>query len=232
MLAFVEFDDCAMKIIRPAGVLLAVLLLAACDKDPAPPKTPPAPAAPTVTQTPVPEPQPQPVAEPTKKPAAASTVKPFEPLVKSELKPLPEKAPAKPAPVAKAAEKVEVRAPQPPDKIQRLQVAKPQTAAQKKASDAVKQAKVAKPALNLHLPKEEVHKLEPEVSTFGVASPAPNREEAPALLPQMFAEKPEQQSPFEVGGRVITTDKNRDQDKDSSVLDTVDGAELQFKFRH
>ncbi len=228
MLASVEFDYCTMMTIRTVGLLFALLALGACDKDPTPPKTPPAPQAPTVTQAPAP------AAEPAEKPkpAAVKTAKPFEPLVKSELKPLPKVAESEPVEAPSEAPVTAVRTPTPPDKIQRLQVAKPQTAAQKKASDAVKQAKVAKPQLNLHLPKDAVQKLQPEVAAFGATEPAPSKVEMPALLPQMFAEKPGAQSPFEVGGRVITSDHVRDQDKDTGLLDTVDGAELQFKFRH
>jgi hypothetical protein len=232
MLASVEFDYRTMMTIRSVGLLLALLVLGACDKDPTPPKTPPAPQTPTVTQAPAPAATPSETAKPEPKPAPVKTAKPFEPLVKSELKPLPEKQASKPVSKPVEAPPVQVRAPQPPDKIQRLQVAKPQTPAQKKASDAVKQAKVAKPQLNLHLPKDAVQKLQPEVAAFGASEPAPSTTETPALLPQMFAEKPGGQSPFEVGGRVITNDRSRDQDKDAGLLDTVDGAELQFKFRH
>ncbi|WP_271197903.1 hypothetical protein [Pseudomonas turukhanskensis] len=232
MLASVEFDYCTMMTIRSVGLLLALLVVGACDKDPTPPKTPPAPQAPTVTQAPAPVATPSEPAKPEPKPAAVKTAKPFEPLVKSELKPLPEPPAAKPATTPAEKPAVQVRAPQPPDKIQRLQVAKPQTPAQKKASDAVKQAKIDKPKLNLHLPKDAVQKLQPEVAAFGASEPAPNKEETPALLPQMFAEKPGAQSPFEVGGRVITNEHSRDQNKDAGLLDTVDGAELQFKFRH
>lgn len=230
MLASVEFDYCTMMTIRTVGLLFALLALGACDKDPTPPKTPPAPQAPTVTQAPAPVAEPSAKSAP--KPTPATTVKPFEPLVKSELKPLPEPAQSKPVELPAPVPVTVVRTPTPPDKIQRLQVSKPQTAAQKKASDAVKQAKVAKPQLNLHLPKDAVQKLQPEVAAFGASEPAPSKVETPALLPQMFAEKPGGQSPFEVGGRVITSDRVRDQDKDAGLLDTVDGAELQFKFRH
>jgi hypothetical protein len=216
--------------IRISGLVLAMLFLGACDKDPSPPKTPPTPAAPAVAETPAPAPVEAPKAKPAAKPAPVQTVKPLQPLIESKLEPLPEKPVtpvAEPEPVKKV-----VRTPQPPDKIQRLQVKAPQTAAQKKASDAVKQVKVEKPKLDLHLPKDLVKKLEPAVATTPGAAPTVSTTTEPALLPQMFAEK-QGQSAFEMGGRVITTDKTRDQDKDSSgLLDSVDGAELQFKFRH
>ncbi|WP_457437678.1 hypothetical protein [Pseudomonas sp. TE3786] len=224
--------------IRSIALLFALLALGACDKDPTPAKTPPAPQAPTVTQPPAPAAEnpsgSNPAAQTSTKPAAEKTVKPFEPLVKRELMPLPVDKPAsQPAEAPEQAPAPEVRAPQPPDKIQRLQVAKPQTPAQKKASDAVKQAKVAKPKLDLHLPKDAVKKFEPEVAVFGASEPSPGTSEPPpALLPQLFGDKPGEQSSFELGGRVITNERSRDQDKDASYFDTVDGAELQFKFRH
>ncbi|PTQ66491.1 hypothetical protein [Pseudomonas sp. GV071] len=225
-----------MMLIRPLGLLLAMLLLGACDKDPTPPKTPPTPQPPAVTQAAEPVAAQTPAAKPSAKPASANTPKPFEPLVKSKLEPLPEAPEKKQASTAQKPAEVTaspVRTPQPPDKIQRLQVAKPQTEAQKKASDAVKQAKVEKPTLNLHLPKDAVKKLEPEVAAFGASEPTPSTTEPPpALLPQLFGDKTGEQSSFEMGGRVITSDHLRDQDKDAGLLDTVDGAELQFKFRH
>ncbi len=212
---------------KTSGLLIAIVFLGACDKDPTPPKTPPAPAAPAVAETPAPAAEP--VTKPAAKAAPTPTVKPLEPLIKSTLEPLPTKAP-----VVKDAEKpketpvVQARPPQPPDKIQRLQVNKPQTAKQQKASAAVKQAQVPKAKLDLHLPKDLVNKLEPEVASAPGTSRATSD---PAILPPMFGEKPGQ-SPFEVGGRVITNERSRDQEKDGGILDTVDGAELQFKFRH
>ncbi len=212
---------------RTSGLLCALLLVSACDKDPTPTKTPPTPAAPAVLETPAPAAQTTP--KPASQPASAKTIKPLEPLITTTLEPLPAKAPvAKEAEKPKAEPVVEVRPPQPPDKIQRLQVSKPQTVQQQKASAAVKKAEVPKAKLDLRLPKDLVNKLEPEVAASPGTSPTPSD---PALLPQMFAGKPGQ-SPFEVGGRVITSDRIRDQEKDGGILDTVDGAELQFKFRH
>lgn len=216
-----------MTSIRSIGLLLALVAISACDKDPTPPKAPPAPKAPAVSQS---EPAAE-VAKPAAKTAKQPTVKPLEPLIKSTLEPLPEK------PESAAADKqleppstpktVTVRAPQPPDKIQRLQVNKTQTPAQKKASAAVKKTEVPKAKLDLRLPKDLVKNLEPKVAVTPGASPAPSKTADPALLPQMFADKPGDLSPFEVGGRVITNERTRDQDENM-----FDGAELQFKFRH
>ncbi len=217
-----------MMSIRSLGLLLALLVISACDKDPTPPKAPPAPQVPAVSQ-------PEPTAQAAKPAAPAaskpSTVKPLEPLIESTLEPLPEKPAAATAdkqldaPVTP--KKVTVKPPQPPDKIQRLQTNKPQTAAQKKASAAVKKTEVPKAKLDLRLPKDLVKNLEPKVAVTPGASPAPSKTADPALLPQMFADKPGDVSPFEVGGRVITNERTRDQDEGM-----FDGAELQFKFRH
>ncbi len=217
-----------MMAIRFLGLSFAVLLLAACDKDPTPPKAPPAPQVPAVEQR-------EPAAEaPKSAPKVADTprIKPLEPLIESKPEPLPEKTASAPVTDKQLAEPsspktVTVRAPQPPDKIQRLQVSKPQTAAQQKASAAVKKAPVPKAKLDLRLPKELVKDLAPKVAVTPGASAAPSKPADPALLPQMFADKPSDVSPFEVGGRVITNERSRDQDEGY-----FDGAELQFKFRH
>ena len=227
-----------MTLFRLSGVFLAVLLISACDKEPPTPPKAPTPAPPSVSAPA----QPAPVAEPVKpEPAKAEAAAPVS---KPAAKPAPapktvtQKAPEPKVQAAKAASvapakaeepaKTVVRPPQPPDKIQRLQVNKPQTAEQRKASEAVKHHKLDKPKLDLHLPKDLVNKLEPQVA--GAASTTPAA--APTLLPPMFAEKPQQQSSFEMGGRLITNERSRDLEKDASYWDTVDGAELQFKFNH
>lgn len=214
-----------------------MLLISACDKEPPTPPKAPTPAPPSVS---VPA-QPDPLAEPVKPQAAKAEV--AAPVSKPAAKPAPapkavvQKQPEPKVPEApKAASvtdakaedegKTVIRPPQPPDKIQRLQVNKPQTAEQRKASEAVKKHKLEKPKLDLHLPRDVVKNLEPPVADGAAPSPAP------ALLPPMFAEKPTQQSSFEMGGRLITNEHSRDTDKDASYWDTVDGAELQFKFNH
>lgn len=221
-----------MTFFRLSGVFLAVLLISACDKEPPTPPKAPTPAPPSVS-APV---QPEPVAEPAKpEPAKAEAAAPAvsKPAAKTAPKAVtqePKVQAPKAASVAtaKAEEpaKTLVRPPQPPEKIQRLQVNKPQTAEQRKASEAVKKQKLEKPKLDLHLPRDVVKNLEPQ----GTGTAAPSS--APTLLPPMFAEKPTQQSSFEMGGRLITNEHSRDTEKDASYWDTVDGAELQFKFNH
>lgn len=237
-----------MNLFRLSGVCLAVLLTSACDKEPpTPPKAPtpvppsvsapvpPSPAAEPVKSTETPEPeqaaQPAPVSKPVAKPEPAPkavTQKPSEPkVVVPKTTSVSSASEAAKADKAKAdAPKTVVRPPQPPEKIQRLQVNKPQTAQQRKSSETVKKQKLEKPKLDLHLPKDLVNKLEPEVAG------EKGEGTATTLLPPMFVEKPAQQSSFEMGGRLITNEHSRDLDKDASYWDTVDGAELQFKFNH
>ena len=238
-----------MNLFRLSGVCLAVLLISACDKEPPQPPKAPVPAPPSVSAPA----QPNPAAEPAK-PEPAPVTKPA-PKATTQSAPAPtaiaqklvdpnaleqhaasldkasSKATSSKATSSKAKDdevKPVVRAPQPPDKIQRLHANTPQTAQQRKATEAVKKQKLEKPKLDLRLPKDLVNKLEPEVADTKATSKTP----APTLLPQMFADKPAQQSSFEMGGRIITNDHSRDVDKDASYWDTVDGAELQFKFNH
>lgn len=73
--------------------------------------------------------------------------------------------------------------------------------------------------LDLHLPPELVEQLQPdELANVEVSRPA--------LLPEMFVEKPKEPGPFELNGRLITNDRGDD------YWDSVEGAELQFKFRN
>lgn len=233
-----------MTLFRLSGVCLAVLLISACDKQPPTPPKAPTPAPPSVSAAaqpgpaaepvkPEPAPVSEPLAKPTPKPAPASNAisqKLIDPNALEKHSANLDKANTKATSSKLATEEIKpvVRPPQPPDKIQRLQVSKPQTAEQRKASEAVKKQKLEKTKLDLRLPKDLVNKLEPQVAD----SQASDKTPAPALLPQMFADKPAQQSSFEMGGRIITNDHSRDQDKDASYWDTVDGAELQFKFNH
>ena len=46
------------------------------------------------------------------------------------------------------------------------------------------------------------------------------------LLPELFREKPAEPSPYQLNGRLITSDKAED------YLDSVEGAELQIKIRN
>lgn len=233
-----------MNLFRLSGVCLAVLLISACDKEPPQPPKAPVPAPPSVSAPAQPnpaaepaKPEPAPVAKPAPKATTQSAPAPtaiaqklVDPNALEQHAASLDKASSKTTSSKAKDDEVKpvVRAPQPPDKIQRLHANTPQTAQQRKATEAVKKQKLEKPKLDLRLPKDLVNKLEPEVADTKATSKNP----APTLLPQMFADKPAQQSSFEMGGRIITNDHSRDVDKDASYWDTVDGAELQFKFNH
>ncbi|MFV3304520.1 hypothetical protein ACNFBT_04480 [Pseudomonas sp. NY15181] len=178
-------------------ILLAAcltLLLAACgDEHKDKAQSPPPPAQPAAAPAPTPTPAP--------KPAAAEPV-----------------ASAK-APAVEAATRPEAKAP-----------ARHQTKADPKARTAKKPA--LDPALkqplppvklDLRLPRDLVHQLQPD-------KPVPELEEKP-LLPPMFEEKTDQ-SPFAVGGRLIQRERNERETNDDSWHSDIRGAELQFQFRN
>lgn len=93
---------------------------------------------------------------------------------------------------------------------------KPAVSSAPKPKPAPKPAKdvVLPPAkLDLRLPKELVEEIEPSE----VLSEQP-------VLPPMFVDKTPEVSPFELNGRILTNEQAGD--------DSVQGAELQFKFRN
>ncbi|MBC9250161.1 hypothetical protein A9179_07730 [Pseudomonas alcaligenes] len=91
----------------------------------------------------------------------------------------------------------------------------PKPAAKVSASKPLPAAK-----LDLRLPPGMVEQLQPE-------EPVDIDFSKPALLPEMFVEKPTQPGPFELNGRLITNDHSKE-----DYWDSVEGAELQFKFRN
>ncbi len=121
----------------------------------------------------------------------------------SETSQTPEKLPAPGKKVI-----VEETLPRPED-------AKPKPAAKVSVQEPLPAAK-----LDLHVPPEVLEQIKP-------TEPLEALPDQP-LLPEMFAEKPKEPGPFELNGRLITNDHG---DKDN-YWDTVEGAELQFKFRN
>lgn len=193
-------------------ILIAVcltLLLTACgdehkDKAPTPVVTP---AAPASTPAPAPVPAPKPAAEQPREAeaapaAAASVASPKAPAVEKATKP-EAKAPAKPVAKAEPKEK---------EKVQK----KPEV------DPAVKQP-LPHVQLDLRLPRDLVHQLQPD-------KPVPELDEKP-LLPPMFGEK-DDESPFQVGGRLIQRERNERETNDDSWHSDIRGAELQFQFRN
>ena len=102
-------------------------------------------------------------------------------------------------------------------------------AVRKPASKKARQAKaVAKPLpkanLDLSLPTEMVETLTPNVGT----NPSPIKKRKP-LLPPMFAEKPEADSPFQLNGRLISNEMQLQLRNDSRR--DVEGAAIDFQYR-
>ncbi|WMR34639.1 hypothetical protein QT513_07825, partial [Metapseudomonas otitidis] len=79
------------------------------------------------------------------------------------------------------------------------------------------QVKLREPKLDLSLPKHLVDELEPRVKQE-------QHVEQP-LLPPMFVEKPSEQSPYQLNGKLITNQREED------YLRSVEGAELQIEFK-
>lgn len=187
----------SMKKSRILVVASLSLLLAACGDEHKDKAVAPAPAvAPAVTapaSTPAPEPAAEQPREEEAKPAAAKVV-----------------ASPKSAAV-EAAIKPEAKAPSKTP----AQVKKPLDPVVKQPLPAVK--------LDLRLPRDLVHQLEPD-DTITVIEEKP-------ILPPMFGEKAGQ-SPFEVGGRLIQREPNEREPNDDSWHSDIRGAELQFKFRN
>ncbi|HSC83158.1 MAG TPA: translation initiation factor 2 [Pseudomonas sp.] len=90
----------------------------------------------------------------------------------------------------------------------------PKPAAKVSTSQALPPAK-----LDLRLPPGMVEQLQPEELAEADLAQAP-------LLPEMFVKKPAEPGPFELNGRLITNEHSED------YRDSVEGAELQFKFHH
>lgn len=97
-------------------------------------------------------------------------------------------------------------------------VVKSKGKATEKFEDAPAEAvTLAKPKLDLSLPRELVESLEPEAKQKAAAK------SESGLLPPMFAEKENAQQPFQLSGRVISNEIERSSG--------IEGAELQFQFR-
>ncbi|XLX42246.1 hypothetical protein ACK25U_09680 [Ectopseudomonas mendocina] len=116
-----------------------------------------------------------------------------------------------PEPVAQqpAPEPAVVAAPQPAPVAE---VAKPKPAAAPQTKPAEPESKLA---LDLSVPQE----------LFEQALESETRDELSPLLPPMFGEKPEGESPFQISGRLISNERVDD------YWDSIEGAEVQFEFK-
>ncbi len=123
-----------------------------------------------------------------------------------------------PVPVVEAAKPKPVE-PAPPAKV-----AESRPAAPAKAPVAAKPKPVASPK-----PAEPESKLALDLSVpqelFEQALESETREDLSPLLPPLFGEKPEVQSPFQISGRLISNERVDD------YWDSIEGAEVQFEFK-
>jgi hypothetical protein len=72
--------------------------------------------------------------------------------------------------------------------------------------------------LDLRLPAELVEQMELDEPLAELPSEP--------LLPPLFGERPAEPGPFQLNGRLITNEQSKD------YWDSVEGAEMQFEFRH
>lgn len=130
----------------------------------------------------------------------------------------PPVAPVEPAPEpAQTPEKL----PEPGSKVvEDTSLPKPADSKPKPAAKVAKDEALPPARLDLHLPPELVEQIQPD-EPVEILTP-------PSLLPEMFVEKPKEPGPFELNGRLITNERENEGD----YWDSVEGAELQFKFRN
>lgn len=104
--------------------------------------------------------------------------------------------------------------------IEDTSLPKPADSKPKPAAKVSPQEKLPPVRLDLKLPPELVEQLQPDEP--------PEEAGSPPLLPELFVEKPKEPGPFELNGRLITNER----EKDEGYWNSVEGAELQFKFRN
>lgn len=106
-----------------------------------------------------------------------------------------------------------------------LTPAEPPVKPARKAPAAARVAAQKLPALplDLSLPHELVEQLQP-------GQPIPDIVPRPALLPPLFVEKPAPASAFQLSGKLITNDLDREKLESDNYFDKVEGAQLNFEF--
>jgi hypothetical protein len=128
------------------------------------------------------------------------------------------------AAVPTAADSVPASAPAEPES-RPLPAPRPKSVASKPASKSTATSqKLAPLPLDLSLPHDLVDQLEP-------GEPIPDIVPRPRLLPPLFGEKPAEPSAFQLSGKLITNDLDREKLESDNYLDKVEGAQLNFEFR-
>jgi hypothetical protein len=138
---------------------------------------------------------------------------PAPPPLSTSPPPAPADVPAAPEPVPP----VDSRPVPPPSTPAPKPVPTPPAPTRPKEQPVTAKAPLPKAKLDLRLPKDLVDQLEP-----GDASDVPSSQ---SVLPQMFAEKPAPEGPFQLNGKLITNEREDD------YWRSVEGAELQFEFK-
>ena len=150
------------------------------------------------------------------KPENVAPASPVVPVAESEVPAaaaVPASAPAEPESRPLPAPAVKVQAP------------RPKSVASKPASKSTATSqKLAPLPLDLSLPHDLVDQLEP-------GEPIPDIVPRPRLLPPLFGEKPAEPSAFQLSGKLITNDLDREKLESDNYLDKVEGAKLNFEFR-
>lgn len=131
--------------------------------------------------------------------------------------PAPASAPAEPELAPLPTPVVKVQAPRP-----KPVASKPASKPASKSSAASQ--KLAPLPLDLSLPHDLVDQLDP-------GQPIPDIVSRPRLLPPLFGEKPAEPSAFQLSGKLITNDLDREKLESDNLLDKVEGAQLNFEFR-
>ena len=133
-------------------------------------------------------------------------------------------APEAPADVT-ASEPDEAPAPVIAPKPEPAEPAKPKPKATDKPQAQAKPPAKAKPAIAPQPEPRLALDLSVPQELFEQALDSETREELSPLLPPMFGEKPEVQSPFQISGRLINNERVDD------YWDSIEGAEVQFEFK-
>lgn len=208
------FNTRAAAMIR-YGLVTLLLCLTGCDEPESKPAPKPATVAAPVPVL-VPVAVPAPVA-PASAPPVAASVAPPKPAQKSPITVI-KSAPALPV-------KLPAKAIKQPVVADRLP-AKPAVKAPSKsvATSPVTRQKLPRVPLDLSLPHELVNQLEH-------GQPIPDVVPKARLLPPLFVEKPAGPSAFQLSGKLITNDLDREKVESDNFLDRIDGAQLNFEFR-
>lgn len=127
---------------------------------------------------------------------------------------------AKPQPPAPAKKTAPVKKTAPSSKAKPVKKRAP-IASKSKAASEIARTRLPSARLDLSLPPEMVKQLQP----IGTVTP-PKRT---PLLPPMFGEKPKEESPFQLNGRLLTNEMQLQLRNDERR--DVEGAALDFEFK-